>query len=723
MSANGGPARLLRVYGLWILLVTVVVMAAAYGVSMLAPTAYRSAAIVVVEARVRPNTTPLQPEMGTEKELARSGLVVRPAAKALGVDPATLGDGLTVSVAPDANVLTFAYDAADPVTAQTQAQALAQAYVDYRNGATSSTSPAARSAATSTASLHATLVTPAYLPSVPVARPVWIDLGIGLILGLLLGVGTALVRDRMSDRVRGRDDFERISGVTVLATVPRTRRPRGADADRPVLLRAPESPAAESYRYLRSRLQPLLGPGEATILVASAHEGEGRSTTAANLALALALAGRDVILVDADLRRPRLHTLFGVPDADGLTSLLTGDSLLADTLQDGPVPRLRLITAGPGADAAADLLESPRLASVLRAVRRQCDVVVLDSAAVLSVSDAIALAAVSDHVLLVGDYRRTTRGALARALTELGEVVHGNVSGVLVNAPKSAGGLVPLARGGAIPAGAPAGVPGPLPLLDTGDDPAGVDPAVAAFGSAAVPKAVAAKAAVPGSTVYTSASATPLTAPGDPGPQPGDAGRRQAPGDALPRRAPVLPEPRRAPVHPEPPRVPGASEPRQMPVGSEPPRVPGGPEPRHMPVGSEPLRVSGGSDYRSGAPMNAPVNGSHPAARTPNPTAGPVKARINGLQRRPDGMQRRPDAAQGRTDDPRGRAGGMQPRPDAAQGRIDEARGRADEVHGRADEVHGRADGMRGRPDGGADGIAVPSPRGGDAERSLEPRG
>jgi uncharacterized protein involved in exopolysaccharide biosynthesis len=105
MTANGGPARLVRVYGLWIALVTAVVMVAAYGVSMLAPTKYSSEAIVVVEARVRANTTPLQPEMGTEKELARSGLVVRPAARSLGVDPAVLTDGLTVAVAPDANVL------------------------------------------------------------------------------------------------------------------------------------------------------------------------------------------------------------------------------------------------------------------------------------------------------------------------------------------------------------------------------------------------------------------------------------------------------------------------------------------------------------------------------------------------------------------------------------------------------------------------------------------
>jgi len=508
MTMNGGPARLLRVYGLWILLVTVVVMGAGYGVSMLAPTVYRSAAIVVVEARVRANTTPVAPEMGTEKALAKSGLVVEPAAKTLGVDAGTLGDGLTVTVAPDANVLTFAYDAADAATAQKRAEALAEAYVDYRNaGEAPSTAPAARNAATANANANATLVTPAYLPADPVARPIYIDLGIALVLGLLLGIGTALLRDRMSDRIRGREDFEQITGVTVLATVPRSRRLRGADADRPVLLRAPESPAAESYRYLRSRLQPLLRAGPVTVLVASAQEGEGRSTTAANLALALALAGRTVVLVDADLRRPRLHTMLDRVDELGLTTLLNGESTVAETLQTTPVRRLRLLAAGPGAESAADLLESPRLARVLRTVRQLCDVIVLDSAAVLSVSDAIALAAQSDHVLLVGDYRRTTRAALARALAELHEVVRDdNVSGVLVNAPKSAGGLVPRPRGGAA---APDELRDPLALLDAPDEraAAGRNPV---FGSAAVPQVIPGKTAIPASTIYTSSSATPL---------------------------------------------------------------------------------------------------------------------------------------------------------------------------------------------------------------------
>jgi capsular exopolysaccharide synthesis family protein len=444
MSAGGGPVRLLRGYGLWIVLVTAVVTAAGYTVGVLAPVEYESAAIVVVEARVRANTTPVPPDMGTEKELAQSGLVVEPAARELGVGPGELLEGLEVSVAADANVLTFGYTAAEPATAQRRADALAESYVAYRNAGEAAAEKDGKATAT-TSTQHATLVTPAYLPATPVDRPIWIDLGLGLAIGLLLGVGTAIIRDRLSDRIRGRDDFARILGAPVLATVPRERRRRDRRDPRPVLLRAPSSPAAESFRYLRSRLQPVLHGGT-TVLVTSAVDGEGRSTTAANLATALALSGRTVILLDADLRRPGEPTIFGAVGGAGLAEILAGRAGVDEALRDSPVPRLRLCTAGNAAADAGDLLDGLALRRIVRALRSRCDVVVIDSAPVLSVSDPIVLAAVSDRILLVGDQRRTERGAVLRALAELGETAEGMVGGVLLNAPRSAGGLAPTGR-------------------------------------------------------------------------------------------------------------------------------------------------------------------------------------------------------------------------------------------------------------------------------------
>jgi capsular exopolysaccharide synthesis family protein len=468
------------------MVVTAVVIAAAVGVSRIAPPVYRSEAIVVVESRVRANTTPLPPDMGTEKELARSGVVVDPAARDLGLTAGELLSGLEVSVAPDANVLMFTYTDGDAVTARNRAQALALAYVVYRNSGESARTP-------TTSSQHATLVTDAVVPGAPVEQSVWINVGLGLAIGLLLGVGTALIRDRMNDRLRGRDDFARVAGVTVLATVPRVRRRRRADAHRPVIRSAPHSPAAEAFRYLRSRLHAHRR-GSATILVTSPDRREGRTTTAANLAVAMAQAGVDVVLVDADTRDPSVHRAFEDQNSVGLTSVLAGEHTIENALRPTPVPGLRLLTAGPAAENAGDLLAGTRLRRLIDTLRSACDVVILDSGPVLGASETIPLAEMSDHVLLVVDYRRTTRGRVARALAEMGEAVHGSVSGVLLNAPRGAGGLVP---------------PGRSPLPDSG-------PVAGAGAATPDPAESAAEAAtmtgVP--TVYFSSSTSTPAIPG-----------------------------------------------------------------------------------------------------------------------------------------------------------------------------------------------------------------
>ncbi|MDR6321501.1 polysaccharide biosynthesis tyrosine autokinase [Actinoplanes couchii] len=422
---------------------TTATVAAAYGLNQQAPSVYRSEATVLVEARLTNTTTtaartvttpianPVEPDVATEREVALSDLVLLPAAGRVGSGIDDFARDLTVEVVPGASVLKVVYESDNRLSAQIRAKALVEAYVGYR-----AQGPA-----------DVTVLSEPTLAEEPDTRPLLPDLAAGLGAGLLLGLGTAFLRSRTRGLIRSRDDFGTLAGTPVIATIPRYKRPSGTSTGAPVVLREPESPAAESYRYLRSRLQTALRPtSTTTILVTSPGDHQGRTTTAANLAVTLAQAGRTVVLVDADLRNPQLHHVFQVTGDYGLTTLLDGDTGVSEVIEETRVPRLSLIPAGQRDGDHVDLMDSAQIARVLRAVQKHADVVVIDTSAVLSAADAIALAALSDLVLLVGDYRRTRRETVRRALDELAEVVHGNVSPVLVNVPKSAGGLVPRAR-------------------------------------------------------------------------------------------------------------------------------------------------------------------------------------------------------------------------------------------------------------------------------------
>ena len=467
MTIYGQSARTLRRYGPWTLVVTTAAIAAAYALNQSLPPGYASEATVLVEARhaaTRPATgpgaapatapggpvpAPVTPDIRTERRIALSDAVVLPAAGRIGLTTGAFREDLTVEVVPDTHILRIVYTADNRHSAQLRARALVEAYAGFR----------------STGPVTVTPITDAALPDESPARPLLPDLAAGLAAGLLLGAGTALLRARTRGLIRSRDDFAALAGVPVLATIPRYRGPDGE----PVTVHQPDSPAAEAYRYLRARLQPSLRPTSATtILVTSPGDRQGRTTVAADLAVTLARTGRSVILVDADLRRPRLHQIFTISGEYGLTALLDGDAGVPDVLEDTRIRNLRVIPAGDPEGDYTDLLGGAPLARTLLAVQRQADVVILDSSAVLTTSSAITLAAHADQVLLVADFTRTTRESVRRALAELTEATHGNVRPILVNVPKSAGALIPRAR-----AHATATVAGPLTrdrLVSDADD-------------------------------------------------------------------------------------------------------------------------------------------------------------------------------------------------------------------------------------------------------------
>lgn len=195
------------------------------------------------------------------------------------------------------------------------------------------------------------------------------------------------------------------------------------------------STGAEAYRTLRTNLifsqavQSLK-----TIVVTSASPGEGKTTTAANLAVTFAQQGMRVLLVDCDLRRARLHKMFNVPREPGLTELILDHEVPTEVIRGTPVENLSVLTSGTLPPNPSELLGGPRMERVLEVLREQFDMIVLDSPPLLAASDASVLGTKTDGVLLVVRAGQTERGAAQQAVQQLA-VVGARVVGAVLNDP------------------------------------------------------------------------------------------------------------------------------------------------------------------------------------------------------------------------------------------------------------------------------------------------
>ncbi|MEA2686399.1 MAG: tyrosine-protein kinase, partial [Actinomycetota bacterium] len=244
------------------------------------------------------------------------------------------------------------------------------------------------------ASGGAQLVGSAVVPTTPVKPKPVRNAALAAILGLMLGVGLAFLVEYLDDSIKTREDLERITApIPVIAQIPIVGGWKEREEVQLISIAAPTSAAAEAYRTLRTAIQFLAIDHPMGILqVTSANAGEGKTTTLANLGVALAKAGQRVILVCCDLRRPRLHEFFGLSNDVGFTSLLLGNAPLSRALQPvTEVPRLRVLASGPLPPNPSELLSSGRTKEVFAALKAEADIVLIDSPPVLPVTDALVL--------------------------------------------------------------------------------------------------------------------------------------------------------------------------------------------------------------------------------------------------------------------------------------------------------------------------------------------
>lgn len=206
----------------------------------------------------------------------------------------------------------------------------------------------------------------------------------------------------------------------------------GGFSDALVTIADPTGPASEAYRMMRTNLfYASVDDPPKVVVLTSAGSGEGKSTTTANLGVALSEAGKNTLVVDCDLRKPRLHSYFDTRNMTGLVEILTAQRKMQDVWHE-PMLKLKLITAGPPPLNPAELLSSQRFADFLKQVSQQFDYVLVDTPPVTAVTDSAVVAALGDGVLLVVDAQGTRKNAVKQAIREL-EVVGARVLGTVLN--------------------------------------------------------------------------------------------------------------------------------------------------------------------------------------------------------------------------------------------------------------------------------------------------
>jgi capsular exopolysaccharide synthesis family protein len=436
---------------------------------------YRSSAQVLVT----PISLPLQGQqsyasvnMSSEQLVAASPEVARLARQQLAADGIAPGD-LSVESSIDDLTLTFSATSPQPSAARSTAEAYAEAYLDHRslqlqqdlqdgedsinavitdiNGQIHDAEAELAKAqaagddpratvlqlritslsdqlTTQQTSLNQILlagsapvghvIAPAYLPASPSSPDVQRNRLLGILLGISLGVGLAFLVERLDEGVRLREDVEASTGAPLIAKIPVASMPESG----PVILDEPYAEASEAYRLLRARvLYSASQIGSATIMVTSFQGGEGKTTTAANLATALAQAGKLTVLVSADLRRPSMVEFFG-GDRPGLTDVLANELDLMSALAPTAVENLSVLGPGERVDNPSELLGSEAMLDVMTRLADHADYVIVDAPPITGASDALSMASHMHHVLLVADARYAKRGKIKEAVLELRSV-------------------------------------------------------------------------------------------------------------------------------------------------------------------------------------------------------------------------------------------------------------------------------------------------------------
>jgi succinoglycan biosynthesis transport protein ExoP len=285
-------------------------------------------------------------------------------------------------------------------------------------------------------SITSMAVEPPYALRKPTYPRIVSFLAAAFVLGTMFGIGAVFVINRMDERIHSVKDLRSVMGLPVLGQISRVRSEQLGDLEELGLFcnSQPQSLVAEAYRSIRTNIDFLRRNRHIqVILLTSPHSGDGKSVSASNVAISLAQAGRKVLLIDCDLRKPNQHQIHHLPNNLGMTDLLTDRYSVRDVVRTTAVATLDLITAGHQEPNPAELLTSSRLSELIGTLRDCYDFVIVDSPPILAVTDPAILSTVADGVILVvraNKLRHHEAEATAERLSSLGA----SVLGMIVNA-------------------------------------------------------------------------------------------------------------------------------------------------------------------------------------------------------------------------------------------------------------------------------------------------